>query len=162
MHRDTGNGACVKTAVGHKPDHKPFRILCEAALTLSWRQATKWPSPEMIGLWNFSVRVQSWSDKIEFNPVLTAKFFKIISPIQSWSARVKSWIFILPHEVKPVLELFCLEPNMIGWRQNSSSRAFASWCKIDTAFCNFQNLKKAVSILPSEAKALLELFCHEK
>jgi len=36
----------------------------------------------------FSVRVQSWSDKIESDPVLIRKFLKITSPIQSLFA---SW-----------------------------------------------------------------------
>jgi len=43
----------------------------------------------MSGLWNFSVRVQSCS------------------------AKVKSCIFILPHEAKELLELFYLSPNAI-------------------------------------------------
>jgi len=34
-------------------------------------------------LWKFSVRVQSCSDEIECNPVLTRKIFEIIGPIQS-------------------------------------------------------------------------------
>ena len=34
-----------------------------------------WPS-EMSGLWNFSVRVQSWSDKIEANPALIRRIFE--------------------------------------------------------------------------------------
>jgi len=88
----------------------------------------------MNGLWKILVRVQSWSDKIESDPVLVRKFLKIISPIQSWSANVKSCIFILPHEAKELLELFCLSPITIGWRQNTSNSAFASWGKIDTAF----------------------------
>jgi len=64
--------------------------------------------PEMSGLWNFSVRVQPWSEKIESDPVLIRKILKIASLIQSWSAKVKSCIFILPHEAKELLELFCL------------------------------------------------------
>jgi len=32
--------------------------------------------PEMSGLWNFSVRVKSWSDKIESDPVLIRKIFE--------------------------------------------------------------------------------------
>ena len=55
---------------------------------------------EMSGLWNFLVRVQSWSDKIESNPVQIRKFLKIMSLIQSRSASVKSCSFILPHETK--------------------------------------------------------------
>jgi len=37
---------------------------------------------------------------------------------------------ILPHEAKALLQLFCLEPIIFGWRQNSLSGAFASWGKI--------------------------------
>ena len=31
---------------------------------------------EMSGLWNFSVQVQSWSHKIESNPILIRKIFE--------------------------------------------------------------------------------------
>jgi len=37
---------------------------------------------------------------------------------------------ILPHEAKAMLEVFCLQPIVFGWRQNSSSSSFASWGKI--------------------------------
>jgi len=90
-----------------------------------------------------TARKQRWADcenfqsesspyLIKLNPTQSwsAKFLKIISPIQYWSANVKSCIFILPHEAKQQLELFCLEPNTIGWSQNSSSSAFESRCKI--------------------------------
>ena len=45
---------------------------------------------------------------------------------------VKFWkcqtaVPILPHEAKALLELFCLQANVFGWRQNSSSCALASW-----------------------------------
>ena len=48
---------------------------------------------------------------------------------------VKLWkcqkaMSILPHEAKALLQLFCLEPIIFGWRQNSLSGAFASWGKI--------------------------------
>ena len=78
---------------------------------------------------------ESSPDPMKFNLIQSwsTKFLKITSPIQSWSAKVKSCIFILPHEAKE-LELFCLYSNMIGWRQNSFSSVFASWGKIDTAF----------------------------
>ena len=62
--------------------------------------------------------VQSMSnpDPKKLNPIQSwsAKFLKIISPIQFWFAHVKSCIFILPHEAKTLLELFCLQLNMIG------------------------------------------------
>jgi len=89
---------------------------------------------EMSRLWNFSVRVQSWYDEIESDPVLIRKIFENLSLIQSWSANVKSCIFILPHEAKELLEIFCLSPIKIGWRKNTSSSAFVSWGKTDTAF----------------------------
>jgi len=57
---------------------------------------------------------------------------KITSPTQSCSANVKSGIFILSYEAK--------QPNTIGCRQNSSSSAFASSGKIDTAFWHCQSL----------------------
>jgi len=48
---------------------------------------------------------------------------------------VKYWkwqkaVPILPHEGKALLELFCLQPIVFVWRQNSSSRYFASRSKI--------------------------------
>jgi len=85
---------------------------------------------------------ESSPDPIKLNPIQSwsANFLKIISPIQSWPVNVKSCIYILPHETKELLELFCLWPNTIGWRQNSSSSVFASWDKIDIALWHFQNL----------------------
>jgi len=48
---------------------------------------------------------------------------------------IKLWqcqkaVSILTHEAKPLLELFCLQTIVFGWRQNSSSSSFASWDKI--------------------------------
>jgi len=44
---------------------------------------------------------------------------------------VKFWkcqkaVSILPHEAKALLEVFCIQPIVIGERQNSSSSSFAS------------------------------------
>ena len=36
-------------------------------------------------------------------------------------------MFILPHEAKALLQLFCLQPIIFGWRQNGFSGALASW-----------------------------------
>jgi len=36
----------------------------------------QWCTAEMSGLWNFSVRVQSWTDKIESDPVLLHQIFE--------------------------------------------------------------------------------------
>jgi len=103
---------------------------------------------EMSGLWNF-----------ESDPVLIRKIFEnyqsdpiLINPCQIV-------YFILLHEAKAPLKVFCLHPNMIGWRQSSCRTAFTSWGKIDIVLA-FPKFNKAVSILPHEAKALLELFCH--
>ena len=100
-----------------------------------WGETQRWADCEIFQsspVWIKLNPIQSWS----------AKFLKIISPIQSWSASVKAYIFILPHEAKKLLELFCLQPNTIGWRQNSSSSAFAPWDKVDTAFWHFINLTR--------------------
>jgi len=48
---------------------------------------------------------------------------------------VKIWkcgkaVSLLPHEAKALLELFCLQPIVIGESQNSSSSSFSSWGKI--------------------------------
>jgi len=37
---------------------------------------------------------------------------------------------ILLHEAKALLQLFCLQPIIFGWMQNSFSGAFALWGKI--------------------------------
>ena len=125
-------------------------FLCTMNATVADPARRSYGSPaEMSGLKNFSVWVQSWFDKIESDPVLIRKCLKIISPIQSWSACLKSCLFSLPHEAKSMLELFCLQPNTIGWRQNSSNSAFASWGKVDIAFWHFQNLSSQC------------LFCHQ-
>jgi len=68
--------------------------------------------------------------KVESDPVLIRKFLKIIGPIQSWSAHAKPCM------------LFCL------MRQNRHS------------FLTVPKFNLAMFILPSEAKVLLELFCH--
>jgi len=42
---------------------------------------------DMSGLWNFSVRVQSWSDKIESDPVLIRQCKIIHFSFTSWGKR---------------------------------------------------------------------------
>jgi len=39
-------------------------------------------------------------------------------------------VAILPHEAEALLELFCLQPIVFGWRQNNPSSSFASWGKM--------------------------------
>jgi len=108
-------------------------------------QSTQDLSPEQ-QRWAHSENFQSESspDPIKLNAIQfwSAKFLKIISPIQSCCAHVKYWIFILPHKAKAPLKLFCIQPNMIGWRQKSCRSAFASWSKIDIAFRHFQSLTR--------------------
>jgi len=109
--------------------------LTKVRLTSPWFRPIVWVA-QMSRLWNFSVRVQFWFDKIESDTVLIAKILKSISPIR----QCKIIYSILPHEAMLLLELFCLLQNTIGWRQNSSSSAFALWGKIDTCcFLNFLN-----------------------
>jgi len=57
-----------------------------------------------------SFESESSPDLIKLNPIksCSAKYLKIISPIQSWYAHINSWIFILPNEATVLLELFCL------------------------------------------------------
>ena len=85
---------------------------------------------EMSGLWNFSVRVQSWPYNIESNLFLIRKIFE---NHQSDPVPIRSCKIINFYEAKVPLELFCLQKNVIGWRQSSCSSAFASWGKIDIA-----------------------------
>jgi len=54
--------------------------------------------------------------------------------VKLWHCLFKLWkcqkaMAILPHESKALLQLFCLQPIIFGWRQNSFSGAFASWGK---------------------------------
>ena len=53
---------------------------------------------------------ESSPDLIKLNPIQSwsAEFFLIISPIQCWSTNAKSFIFLLSHVAKELLELFCL------------------------------------------------------
>jgi len=44
--------------------------------------------------------------------------------VKFWKCRKA--VSILPHETKALLEVFCLQPIVIGKRQNSSSSSFAS------------------------------------
>jgi len=48
---------------------------------------------------------------------------------------VKFWksqkvMSIFPHKAKAILQLFCLQPIIFGWRQNSFSGVFVSWGRI--------------------------------
>ena len=141
-------------------------LLIESQVTIGTIQQTQdpasvlWYVAEMSGLWNFSVRVQSWSAKIESDPVLIREMFENHQSDPVLIRPCKIVYFILLHEATALLELFCLWPNTIGCRQNISSSALASWWKTDTAFQNFKKFNKTVSTLPLQEKALLELFCH--
>ena len=95
------------------------------ALRLVLSVATGVSLAEMSELWNFSIRVQSWSDEIESDPFLIRKIFEnhqsnpvLICPCEKRYSYFASW--------GTLLELFCLYPNTIAWRQNSSSIAAAS------------------------------------
>ena len=112
----------------------------------------------MSGLWNFSVQVQSWPDKIESDPILIRNIFENHQSDPALICQCKKK-FILSYETKELLELFCLQPNTIGWRQNSSSSAFASWGKIDYLLA-LPKLDKCLFGIRS--KSLLELFCHHE
>ena len=91
----------------------------------------------MSELWNFS-----WSDKIESDPILIRKSFENHQSDQVLIRQCKIMYFYFAHEAKHLLELCCLSPITIGSRQNTSSSAFASWGKINTAFRHFQNLTR--------------------
>ena len=79
-------------------------------------------------LWNFSVRVQSWSAKVESDPVLTCKIFENHQSDPVLIRPYKTMYFILSHEANRLILL------------------------------PFPKFNKAVFILSSEAKALLKLF----
>ena len=136
----------------------------ERCHVLSWPNEHAWVAP--IASWRASVPAHSLISKflrqhlsvpcarngrtVKFfspSPVLIRKIFEnhqsdpvLIRLCKSWY--VKSWIFILLHETKTLLQLFCLQLIIFGWRQNSSSGAFASSGKIDIAFWHFQNLTR--------------------
>ena len=93
--------------------------------------------------------IQSWS----------AKFLKIMSPIQSWSANVKLSIIFCLMRQKHCLSYFAfsqiqlLEGKIVPsvlWHMRQNRHSFLA----------LQKFNMAVSILPSEDKALLDSFCH--
>ena len=55
---------------------------------------------EISGLWNFSVRVQSWSAKVETDPALIGKIFENHQSDPVLIRPYKTMYFILPHEAK--------------------------------------------------------------
>ena len=60
-----------------------------------WEDQSSLSSPEMSGLWNFSVRVQSWSDNIESDPVLIRKIFENhqSDPVQICQCKIMYFYF---------------------------------------------------------------------
>ena len=55
---------------------------------------------EMSRLWSFSVRVQSWSPKVESDPVLICKIFENHQSDPVLIRPYKTMYFILTHEAK--------------------------------------------------------------
>ena len=113
--------------------------------------------PDRIKYLDRSTRLQRWADceifQFESSPD-PQNFWKS----SLWSAHVKSWIYILPHEAKAPLELFCLLANVIGWKQNNCSSTFASWGKIDIAIWHFQSLtRQCLFCLMKQKRALVIL-----
>ena len=105
---------------------------------------------QISGLWNFSVQ----------DPILMRKIWIRFKPeLQNfWKSSVRSspdppmpnHVFYFALWAKTLLELFFLQPSTIGWMQNSSSSAFASWGKLNAAFWHFQYLTRQC------------LFCHQR
>jgi len=86
----------------------------------------------MSGLWNFSVRVQSWSEKIESDQAINRTIFEnhqsdpvLIRWCKTMYFHFASWSKITTGAILPSAKHDC-------WRQNSSCSAFTSWVKIDT------------------------------
>jgi len=79
-----GSGCLEKT------DIRQYGIL---VADTKWRHQQRWADCEIF-------QSESSPDPKKLNPIQTwsAKFFKIIGPIQSWLANVKSCVFILPYE----------------------------------------------------------------
>jgi len=95
---------------------------------------------QISGLWNFSVQ----------DPILMRKIWIRFKPeLQNfWKSSVRSspdppmpnHVFYFALWAKKLLELFFLQPSTIGWMQNSSSSAFASWGKLNAAFFGTSNI----------------------
>ena len=68
---------------------------------------------EMSGLWNFSVRIQSWSVIIESDPALIRKIYKNYQSDQVLIRNCKNVFFILPH----VFILSLPHPDLCGSEQ---------------------------------------------
>jgi len=97
--------------------HTPvgLAMLCTTIRSACHRQQSVWTGAclaEMSRLWNFSVRVQSWSDKIESDPVLIRKIFENheSDPVLIRQCKIMYFYFtswgkiapavLLPHEAK--------------------------------------------------------------
>ena len=76
------------------------------------------------------------------SPVLIRKIFENHQSDPVLIRQYKIMCFYFASWGKRTTKVFCLQTNTIGWSQNISSSAFASWCKMDTAFWHFQNLTR--------------------
>jgi len=110
----------------------------------------------MSGLWSFSVRVQSWFDKIESDPVLIREIFEnnqsgpvLIreifennqsGPVLIHSCKIMNFYFA--SWGKSTTEAILPSAKYDWWRQSSCRTAFGSWGKIDIAFWHFPNLTR--------------------
>ena len=57
--------------------------------------------------------------------------------VKFWRCQIA--MSILLYAAKALLQLFCLQPILFGWRQNSFSGAFASWGKIKIHYFTWTN-----------------------
>jgi len=124
--------------VSNHPDHGSSCVVVDFWLAVRIGESLA----EMSGLWNFSVRVQSWSDQIESNSVLIRKIFEnhqsdpvLIRPCKIMNFYFASWGKSTTEAILPSAKY--------DWLKAKYCRsAFASWSKIDIAFWHFQSLTR--------------------
>jgi len=84
----------VKTGVMAQTSLRPFTSTISIVMTRSLCLL------EMSKLWIFSVRVQSWSAKVESDPVLIRKIFENHQSDPVLIRQYKTMYYILPHKAK--------------------------------------------------------------
>jgi len=152
--RDLGHVLSATVLAGSVLQHHNWSLtdLHWARFLISSYTRQRWAGCEI-----FQFRVQCWSEKIESDPVLIRKIFEnqrsdpvLICPCKimyfhcaSWGKNAGAVLPSAKHDWLKAKYFNC---------------AFASWGKIDTAFCHFENLtRQCLFWIFHEAWALLEL-----
>jgi len=106
-----------------------------------------WWEAEMSGLWNFSVRVQSWSNTIESDPVLIRKIFEnhqsdpvLIRQCKIMCIYFASWSKTTTGAILPLAKYDCLKVLTCLSLCNTQARAVNL---IHTVLCDVEGVTQA-------------------